>query len=60
MSLTRRHLLGLGGMAFAASVVGVGACSRAAPAGYFVSSVPFPVTVVVGEALARLDVPFNP
>jgi len=32
MSLTRRHLLGLGGMAFAASVVGVGACSRAAPA----------------------------
>ncbi|WP_127500920.1 hypothetical protein [Actinoplanes solisilvae] len=33
---------------------------RAAPAGYFVSSVPFPVTVVVGETLARLDVPFNP
>ena len=33
---------------------------RAAPAGYFVSSVPFPVTVVVGETLTRLDVPFNP
>lgn len=33
---------------------------RAAPAGYLVSSVPFPVTVVLGETLARLDVPFNP
>lgn len=33
---------------------------RAAPAGYFVSTVPFPLTVVVGETLARLDVPFNP
>ena len=33
---------------------------RAAPAGYFVSTVPFPVTVVVGETLTRLDVPFNP
>ncbi len=32
MSLSRRHLLGLGGMAAAASVLGIGACSRAAPA----------------------------
>jgi len=32
MSLTRRHLLGLGGMAAAAGVLGLGACSRAAPA----------------------------
>ncbi len=32
MSLTRRHLLGLGGMAAAAGVLGLGSCSRAAPA----------------------------
>lgn len=32
MSLTRRDLLGLGGMAAAAGVFGLGACSRAAPA----------------------------
>ncbi|WMJ67709.1 peptide-methionine (R)-S-oxide reductase MsrB [Stenotrophomonas sp. 24(2023)] len=32
MSLTRRHLLGLGGMACAAGLVGLAACSRAAPA----------------------------
>ncbi|WP_288419323.1 peptide-methionine (R)-S-oxide reductase MsrB [uncultured Stenotrophomonas sp.] len=32
MSLTRRHLLGLGGVATAAGLLGLGACSRAAPA----------------------------
>jgi len=32
MSLTRRHLLGLGGAVTAAGLLGLGACSRAAPA----------------------------
>ncbi len=32
MSLSRRHLLGLGGVATAAGLLGLGACSRAAPA----------------------------
>ncbi|GAB3047936.1 peptide-methionine (R)-S-oxide reductase MsrB [Stenotrophomonas tumulicola] len=32
MSITRRHLLGLGSMAAAAGMLGLGACSRAAPA----------------------------
>ena len=32
MSLSRRHLLGLGGVATAAGLFGLGACSRAAPA----------------------------
>lgn len=32
MPLTRRHLLGLGGVATAAGLFGLGACSRAAPA----------------------------
>ena len=32
MSLTRRHLLGLGGAVTAASLLGLGACGRAAPA----------------------------
>ena len=32
MTLTRRHLLGLGGVATAAGLFGLGACSRAAPA----------------------------
>ncbi|PSD11081.1 peptide-methionine (R)-S-oxide reductase, partial [Stenotrophomonas maltophilia] len=31
MSLSRRHLLGLGGVATAAGLLGLGACSRAAP-----------------------------
>ncbi|MDT9582956.1 peptide-methionine (R)-S-oxide reductase MsrB [Stenotrophomonas indicatrix] len=32
MTLTRRHLLGLGGAVTAAGLLGLGACSRAAPA----------------------------
>jgi len=32
MPLTRRHLLGLGGIATTAGLLGLGACSRAAPA----------------------------
>lgn len=32
MSLSRRHLLGLGGLAAGAALLGVSACSRAAPA----------------------------
>jgi hypothetical protein len=33
---------------------------RAVPAGYQTASAPFPVSVVVGEVLASLDVPFTP
>lgn len=38
MSINRRHLLGLGGIAAAAGLLGLGACSRAAPAAAAVES----------------------
>jgi peptide-methionine (R)-S-oxide reductase len=43
MTLTRRHLLGLGGLATAAGLFGLAACSRAAPAAAAGASTQFEV-----------------